>query len=172
MTRLSTRPINQCRYLQLRQLVLYAVVPVHTHQEYITFKANINNQKFRKGGKTYPPHEHYKNIDFTKLAQSWNELFDAQSRTVTDSNQCLYYKLPIQLEAHHKTILWSSERSTLAGGSNFAARKSLLDILNSDDNNANVLPAITFPNAVPDGELDLSIEGSSQLFLHLKLAQY
>ncbi|KAJ6570037.1 hypothetical protein B0H10DRAFT_1033460 [Mycena sp. CBHHK59/15] len=162
MTRLSTKPTNQYRFLQLRQLVLCAVVPVHTHQEYLTFKANINQQKFRKGGKIYPAHEHYKNVDFTKFAQFWNELVDGQSRAVTDSNQRLYYIFPQQLEAHHKkAILWTLERSTLANGNNFTARKPLLDILNSADNSVDTLPAIPLPDAVPDGELDLSIAASN-----------
>ncbi|KAJ7474233.1 hypothetical protein FB451DRAFT_1398222 [Mycena latifolia] len=151
--------VNRYRYLQLRQRTLCAVVPVHTHQEYITFKAHINHPKFRKGSKVYPPHEHWKNIDFLKFAQFWNELVVAQSRTVTDSNLRIYCKLPQQLEAHHKkTILWKSERSTLATGSNFTARKPLLDLLNSADNYVDTLPAIPLPDAAPDGELDFSIE--------------
>ncbi|KAF8146564.1 hypothetical protein K438DRAFT_1944507 [Mycena galopus ATCC 62051] len=96
------------------------------------------------------------------INEFWNELVDAQSRSVTDSNLRLYYKLPQQLEAHHKkTILWKSERSTLTTGINFTARKPLLDILNSDDNYTHALPAIPLPEAVPDGELDLSIPGSA-----------
>jgi hypothetical protein len=89
-----------------------------------------------------------------------------QSRTITESNLRLYYKIPQQLEAHHKkTLLWSSERSTLAAGANYAARQAFVNILNSDDNCAGVLPAIRF-NAVPDGELDLSSTGeSSVIFL-------
>jgi hypothetical protein len=160
LTRLSTRTLNIYRYLQLRQRVLYAVVPVHTHKEYITFKI-INDQKFRKTGKTaHPPHEHWKNIDFTKLAQSWNDMVYLQPRAVTDSNQRLYYKLPQQLEAHHKkTLLWNSELATLAGGTNFAARKALLAILEAPDNYADVLPAIPLPEPMADGELDLSIGG-------------
>lgn len=167
LTRLSTKPTNLYRYLQLRQLVLCAVVPVHTHKEYITFKANISHQKFRKGGTAHPAHEHHKNIDFFKMAQFWNELADGQSRTITDSNQRLYYKLPQQLEAHHKkTILWSSERSTLADGSNFIARKPLLDLLNSEDNYAEALPAIPLPEPCPDGELDLSIDGQHLFYFN------
>ncbi|KAJ7103808.1 hypothetical protein C8R44DRAFT_746555 [Mycena epipterygia] len=73
------------------------------------------------------------------------------------TNQYRYLQLRQLLEVHHKkTILWSSERSTLADGINFAARKRLLDLLNSDANYMNVLPAIP----IPDGELDLSISGS------------
>ncbi|KAJ7107540.1 hypothetical protein C8R44DRAFT_885526 [Mycena epipterygia] len=143
MTRLSTKATSQYRYLQLRQGVLCAVLP---------------------GGKVAAPHEHCKNIDFLKSAQFWNELVDGQSRAITDSNQRLYYKLPLQLETHHKKVLsWNSERSTLANGINFTARKPLLNILNSADNHIDVLPAIPLPESVPDGEVDLSIAGSVDL---------
>ncbi|KAJ7017758.1 hypothetical protein C8F04DRAFT_1331856 [Mycena alexandri] len=161
MTRLSTKPTSTYQYLQLRQRVLTAVIPVHTHQEYITFKSNINRHDFRKGGKTYPPHERWKNVDFEKFAQWWNSQVNFQSRTITDSNLRLYYKLPQHLEAHHKkTISWSSERSTLAAGANFAARQAFLEILNSEDNLVDVLPAIPFA-AIPDGELNVSVLGLS-----------
>jgi hypothetical protein len=157
LTRLSTKPTNIYRYLQLRQRVLYAVLPVHTHMEYSTFKIHISDSQFRKGGKTYPPHEQWKNIDFQKFAKFWNILVHGQSRTVTDSNQRLYYKLPLQLETHHKkTILWKSEISTLGAGANFAARAPLLAMLNSPANLVDSLPALP----LPDGELDLSVSGS------------
>ncbi|KAJ7621841.1 hypothetical protein B0H17DRAFT_1219285 [Mycena rosella] len=155
MTRLSRKPTNLYQYLQLRQRVLTPVVPVHTHQEYITFKSNINHQDFRTGSKTYPPHERWRNMDFEKFARWWNAQVNFQPRTITDSNLRLYYKLPQHLEAHHKkTISWSSGRSTLAAGANFAARKEFLEILNAEDNFADVLPAISL-TAIPDGEPDI-----------------
>ncbi|KAJ7750416.1 hypothetical protein DFH07DRAFT_941871 [Mycena maculata] len=156
MTRLSTKPTNQYHYLQLRQRTLAAVLPVHTHQEYMTFKRHINQHDFRKGAKEYPPHEQWKAVDFDKFAKFWNQLVGSQSRAITESNQRLYYRLPLQLEAHHKkTLLWNSECSTLADGVNFASRKPLLDILNSDENYVDVLPAIP----LSDGEIDTSITG-------------
>ncbi|KAJ7738873.1 hypothetical protein DFH07DRAFT_778935 [Mycena maculata] len=134
---------------------------LHTHKEYTTFKANINHPNFRKSGKVSAPHEHWKNIDFDKFAQFWNMLVNSQSRTITDSNQRLYYKLPIKLETHHKKVLsWNSELSTLTNGTNFAAHKALLEILNSSDNHVDVLPALPLPDSMPDGEVDLSIAGS------------
>ncbi|KAJ6557976.1 hypothetical protein B0H19DRAFT_1291330 [Mycena capillaripes] len=165
LTRLSTRTVNIYRYLQLQQLVLYALVPVHTHQEYITFKIIISDQRFRKTSRTtHPPHEQWKNIDFTKMAQSWNERVHHQPRTITDSNQRLYYKLPQHLEAHHKkTLLWNSECATLASGSNFAARKALIEILEAPENHTDVLPALPLPGPIPDGEVDLSIGASNKL---------
>jgi hypothetical protein len=159
LTRLSTKPTNQYRYLQLRQRTLYPVLPVHTRKEYATFKQIIDNPQFRKTGTTHAPHEHWKNIDFQKLAKAWNLLVNLQPHTITESNQRLYYKIPLQLEVYHKkSILWASERSTLADGSNFAALKPFLSIINAKDNYANVLPAIS----LPDGELDLSIAGLCQ----------
>lgn len=161
LTRLSTKPTNLYRYLQLRQGTLYAILPVHTHKEYVTFKSLITQPKFRRGGTSHPPHEHWKNMDFLQLTRAWNELVDSQSRAITDSNQRLYYKIPQQLEAHHKkSIAWSSERATLGEGTNFMARKPLLDVLNSEDDYANVLP----PMSLPDGELDLSLTGKYSPF--------
>ncbi|KAJ7077456.1 hypothetical protein C8R44DRAFT_755207 [Mycena epipterygia] len=136
MTRLSTKAITPPGRPLCRSSCPY-------DKEYITFKASINNKKLRKGGKAAAPHEHWKNIDFLKSAQFWNELVDGQSRAITDSNQRLYYKLPLQLETHHK--------------------KLLLNILNSADNHIDVLPAIPLPESVPDGEVDLSIAGSVDL---------
>ncbi|KAJ7143883.1 hypothetical protein C8R44DRAFT_724893 [Mycena epipterygia] len=123
----SNKPVL---YLQLRQLVLSAVLPVHTHKEYITFKTHINHQNFWHGT-TAPPHEAWKNIAFTNLHNSGISLLT-------------------------KTILWSSERSTLADGINFAGHKPLLDLLNSDENYVDALPVIP----LPDGELELSISDS------------
>jgi hypothetical protein len=74
LTRLSTKPTNLYRYLQLRQRVLYAVTPVHTHKEYITFKQHIGQQSFRKSSRIYPPHERWKNIDYTAFSKFWNQL--------------------------------------------------------------------------------------------------
>ncbi|KAJ6593174.1 hypothetical protein B0H19DRAFT_1055801 [Mycena capillaripes] len=165
LTRLSTKPTNQYCYLQLRQLTLYAVLPVHTFKEYTTFKANINQSKYRKGGKEHPPHEHWKNIDFENFTCAWNALIDAQPPHITDLNQQLYYKIPQQLEAHHKkTLLWNSECSTLAYGSNFAARQPFLDLLATDGNHVDVLPATPLPDAPPDGKLDLSVNGITLIF--------
>ncbi|KAJ6470658.1 hypothetical protein C8R47DRAFT_1148854 [Mycena vitilis] len=158
LSRLCTKPTNIYRYIQMRQLTLAPVLPVHTHKEYIFFKEHVNNAMFRKGGRPHPPHEHHKNVDFLKFAQFWNIQVNVQSPAVIDSNQRLYYKIPIHLETHHKkSILLTSERSTLATGSNFTARKQFLDILTAQDNHAHVLPALP----LPDGELDLSVGASN-----------
>ncbi|KAF8995410.1 hypothetical protein BDZ89DRAFT_1149619 [Hymenopellis radicata] len=133
LSRLSTRPTNQYRYLQLRQRTLQPVLPVASHAEYRKFKELIGKPIFRRGNGGHPPHEAYKNIDFLALAKFWNSEVDNQDRTITDSNQRLYYKLPAQLELHHKkTILWKSERSTMLFGQNVAALKAFTDILTEE----------------------------------------
>ncbi|KAK6987947.1 hypothetical protein R3P38DRAFT_2450898, partial [Favolaschia claudopus] len=116
LTRLST---NIYQYLQLRQRILYALLPLCTRMEIITFNIHILDQQFRKTGAVFAPHEDWKNVDHEKLSKFWNLLVNGQPRTETESNKRLYYKFPQQLEAHHKkTILWKSERSTLGGGLN------------------------------------------------------
>jgi hypothetical protein len=126
------------------------VLTVHTHQEFITFKIEILKDEFHKRV-VVVPHEAWKAINWDEFTRHWNKLVYTQPHTLTDSNQRLYYKLPQQLKAHHKnTILWKSECATLSEGSNFLARKPLLDILNSTDSQIAALP----PNSLPDGELD------------------
>ncbi|CAK5276222.1 unnamed protein product [Mycena citricolor] len=163
LTHLSTKPTNQYRYLQLRQLTLSPVLPVHTRKEYSVFKAHIDSLAFRKGDGSYPVHERYRNVDFEKFAKFWNSLVAAQSPTILDSNQRLYYKIPSQLEAHHKNVIArSSELATLAIGGNFAARRPFLEML--ENTAAMSAPgAITFSPTEDadlwDGELDTSIGG-------------
>ncbi|KAF9052488.1 hypothetical protein BDZ89DRAFT_1032535 [Hymenopellis radicata] len=138
LSRLSTRPMSQYRYLQLRQRTLHPVLPVSTHAEY-------------PGRASHPPHEAYKNIDFKLLAQSWNNKVNTQDRTIADTSRRLYYKLPAQLELHHKkTILWKSERSTLFMGENAIALKAFTDLIASDDNSTATLPAMTLPGNETD----------------------
>ena len=56
----------------------------------------------------------------------WNSEVEKQSRTETDSNKRIYYKLPSQLEHHQKkTLTWKFECSTMFLGGNAVA---LLDV--------------------------------------------
>ncbi|CAK5275411.1 unnamed protein product [Mycena citricolor] len=156
LTHLSTKPTNQYRYLQLRQLTLYPVLPVHTFAEFTIFKAHVDNLSFRKSSQTHLGHERWKNVDFDKFAAFWNKMVSGQSRTVTDTNQRLYYKIPPQLEAHHKRVIArSSELATLASGGNFAARQPFLNML-ANTARMDAPAAIRFPSGLH--ELDLSLE--------------
>ena len=103
--------------------------------------------------KDYGPAEAYKRVDFEKLAVYWNSEVDKQDRTQTDSNKCLYYKLPPQLERHHKrTLTWSSERSTVLMGSNAEVLQPFRDLLAaSNKEDRRVLTALPFPD-IPQGD--------------------
>jgi len=148
---LSTHPTNQFRFLQQRQRTLYPVLPVASHAECKKFNNEINKIIFRKGHGRYPPHEAYKSINFQLFAQSWNSDVNTQDRTVTNSNQRLYYKLPGQLEAHHKNIIASkTARSTRLLGQNAAALQAFTDILTAEENSVITLPGIPLLNDEPD----------------------
>jgi hypothetical protein len=149
LTRLSTKPVNRYRYLQVRQRALHPITPVHTYAEFKKFKNCINDTQFRKKvRKDYSPAEAYKRVDFEKLAVYWNSEVDKQDQTETDSNKRLYYKLPPQLERHHKrTLAWSSECSMVLLGSNAEALQPFRDLLaanNKEDRRA--LPALPLHN--------------------------
>jgi hypothetical protein len=103
--------------------------------------------------KIYPTHEANKMIDFNKFAVFWNSEVEKQDHTKVDSNKQLYYKLPSQLEQHHKRILaWKSERSTLLMGGNAVTLKPFRDLL-TNDNTTTTLPA-QLPPELLAGEKD------------------
>jgi len=143
LTRLSTQSINRYRYIQLRQHTLYPVTPVHTYAEYAKFKSCINDQQFRrKTRKAYPAHDAHKLVDFDKVAMYWNSEVEKQNQTETDSSKRIYYKLPSQLERHHKKALtWKSECSTMFLGGNADALKSFRDLLSNDNTTGTLAPA-------------------------------
>ncbi|KAJ7217246.1 hypothetical protein GGX14DRAFT_391054 [Mycena pura] len=154
LTRLYTKPTNRYRSLQLSQRTLHCVAPVHTHAEYSKFRNIINDSQFRKSKtKVYAAHEAYRNVNYELLAIAWNSDVDKQSRTKTDSNKCIYYKFPCQLEHHHKKVLLSkSQRATLLMGSNADALQPFFNLL------TNTEPG-TAPAAldVPEGAIDTSL---------------
>lgn len=130
------------------------VLPVATHAEYIEFKIMIKDPLFKKPRSNHPPHDAHKNIDWNVFAKAWNVRVNTQDRTITDSDRRLYYKLPGQLEAHHKkTILFKSELSTLYFGPNAVALTAFADLIASEENSAITLPPILLPNQVPDDAL-------------------
>lgn len=147
--------MNRYRYLQLRQRTLFPITPVHTFAEYAKFKKEINDRQFKKRNlkKTYPPHEAYKTVDFHRLTIAWNSAVDNQSRTETDSNKRLYYKLPSQLERHYKrTLNWKSECATILMGGNAESLKPFRDLL-INENTTSTLPPSILPE-IPAGLKD------------------
>jgi len=95
----------------------------------------------------------------------WNSEVEKQSRTETDSSKRIYYKLPSQLEQHHKkTLTWKSERSTMFLGGNAAALKPFRDLLSSDNTTETLAPA-SLPE-VPGGVKDDCYQEKGQYYAH------
>ncbi|KAJ7204383.1 hypothetical protein GGX14DRAFT_646836 [Mycena pura] len=165
LTRLHTKPTNCYRSLQLSQRALHCVTPVHTHAEYTKFRSIINRSEYRKTLKTVAIHDSHKNIDYTALAISWNSDVDQQDRTETDSNKCIYYKFPCQLEQHHKKVLlYKSQQSTMFMGSNADALKPFRDMLR-ETVPGSAPPALDVPEGATD--TSLSVEDLTNLDLDL-----
>jgi hypothetical protein len=125
------------------QHTLYPVTPVHTYAEFAKFKSCINDQQFRrKTRKSYPVNDAHKLVDFEKVAIYWNSEVEKQNQTETDSSKRIYYKLPSQLERHHKkTLTWKSKCSTMFLGGNVTALKPFRDLLSNNNVSETLAPA-------------------------------
>ncbi|KAF7354259.1 hypothetical protein MVEN_01113900 [Mycena venus] len=157
LVRLTTRPTNQFRFYQIRQRTLHPVLPVCTMAECIKFNAMIVRSKYLLRKCTTNPsaaHEAYKDIDWDMFTKDWNDEVNhqdvGQPEPVTDSNMRIYYKLPQQLERHHKNKLqWTTMQAALMDGANAEALKPWMDMSTGPNRlRASVLPAV---------ELDASV---------------
>jgi hypothetical protein len=167
LTRLSTKPTNRYRYLQIRQRTLHAVTPVHTYAEFTKFKQHVLDAQFSRHTRQQRPVpiQDAKQINFEKFAIFWNSEVEKQSRTETDTNKRIYYKLPSQLERHYKkTLAWKSERSTILMGGNAAALKPFHDLLSAE--NTTITPAPQLPPELYIGERDYSYDEEGELMYY------
>lgn len=142
LTQFSTKPVNLYRYLQLRQRATAAVVPVHTRREFELFQANIAS--FIPSNTSATPEKVYKVTKYDEFARFWNRQVAAQPPAELDSSKRIYFKLPEQLERHHKkSIQWKTTRATLNMGENAAALEPIHQLVRDPSRKAVVLPAIT-----------------------------
>ncbi|KAJ7222208.1 hypothetical protein GGX14DRAFT_558304 [Mycena pura] len=142
LTQFSTKPVNLYRYLQLRQRTTTPVVPVHTRREFELFQANIAS--FIPLNTSASPEKVYKVTKYDEFARFWNRQVATQSPTELDSSKRIYFKLPEQLERHHKkSIQWKTTRATLNIGENVAALEPIHQLVRDPSRKAVVLPAIT-----------------------------
>ncbi|KAF9044693.1 hypothetical protein BDP27DRAFT_1374097 [Rhodocollybia butyracea] len=140
---LSTNIISPYRYLQLFQRTIYPVIPVHTRAKFTEFKRFLGLAGIRNNCSSVPHSQAWKGIDYIKFAQLWNLKVETQDPGITDSNERLYYKLPKQLQRHHKKSLeWQTSRATMSLGSNVVKVQGHLETLADPEQVANVLPAI------------------------------
>lgn len=84
-------------------------------------------------------------VNFEKLTVKWNEIVNEWAAMIPNQPIAtrIYYKLPSQLEHHHK--LWVQSRGTHATLINTAsARSAITRILTDPTHVSHVLPAMTF----------------------------
>ncbi|KAJ7246078.1 hypothetical protein C8J57DRAFT_1241863 [Mycena rebaudengoi] len=145
LTRLSTKPCNIYRYIQLRQRTPVPVIPVHNFAEYKFFKSNVDTFRINMpaGRVKRSPEQIWKATDYIKFAVFWNQAVMSQSPQILEAHLRLYFKLPEQLLRHHKkTLQWKSSRATLYMGPNAELLKPIQEILGDANRLAIVLPAI------------------------------
>ncbi|KAJ7161577.1 hypothetical protein C8R46DRAFT_1037773 [Mycena filopes] len=153
LTQFRTKPVNLYRYLQLRQRTTAAVVPVHTRREFELFQENIRS--FIPPNTNSTPEKVYKVTKYEEFARFWNRRVATQSPTELDSSRRRYFKLPEQLERHHKnSIQWKTARATLNMGENVAALEPIHALLRDPSRKAVVLPAITHETVEVDYDAD------------------
>jgi hypothetical protein len=143
-TKLSTKPLSSYMFLAKCQKTMHAVVPIHTSGEYNLFNHLLGSGLyFIPSNKAPAAANTARLVDFNKLTIKWNEIVDERAVMIPDQNKVdkIYYKLPEQLERHHK--LWVQARGTRATLVNTTkARSGITRILSDPTHVSHVLPAI------------------------------
>jgi hypothetical protein len=144
LTRLTTRPISPYVFLAERQQTAHAVIPIHTAEEYTLFTNLMDS------GNWYKPSTHMpivgktaQTVNFHNLTKRWNEIVHERAAAPVGNLQShsIFYKLPEQLERHHKLWLEArGRRATLAVTTE--QRKPVTTVLADPNRQSHVLPAI------------------------------
>ncbi|KAF8994516.1 hypothetical protein BDZ89DRAFT_1179623 [Hymenopellis radicata] len=125
LSRLSTAPVNVYSYLAERQKTEYAVTPIHTKAEFSYYTQELGTGKYhvasrgdrREAGTSSVPEQVSRKVNFDKLACAWNDEVHKRNRSA-NRQENIFYKLPEQLERHHKVWVESrGAKATLAANS-------------------------------------------------------
>ncbi|KAF5382657.1 hypothetical protein D9615_003030 [Tricholomella constricta] len=143
LTHLSTARLSVYEYLRQRQQTAHAVVPIHTSAEYKLFNELLATDEFSVQSLRAPvANQTAKSINFEKFALRWNQVVHERPGVQ------LFYKIPQQLERHHK--VWAAYRAEKATLSNSAQeRKEITSILDDPGRRSRVLPALVLPEPGP-----------------------
>jgi hypothetical protein len=123
----------------------------------VKFKAMINKMIYRLRSAVEKPsasHEAYKDIDWDIFTKDWNEDVNnqdiGQAEPITHFDRRIYYKIPQQLERHHKKALqWTTTQAALMDGANAEALKPWMDMASGPTRaRASVLPAVEIDTSV------------------------
>ncbi|KAG6818808.1 hypothetical protein H0H93_001463 [Arthromyces matolae] len=141
LTHFSTARVNVYEYLRQRQQTLHAVTPLHLPAEFSLYNELLKTNKFFVGRPQAPAANHTtKTINFEKLARRWNEVVHERPEDK------LFYKIPQQLERHHKVwAAYRAEKATLS--ESVQARKEIINLLDDPTHRSRVLPARSLPGS-------------------------
>ena len=142
LTRLTTRPISPYIFLAERQQTVHAVIPIHTAEEYALFTNLMNSGNWFKPSSHMPiAGKTFQTVNFRDLAKRWNEIVHEHAAAPNLQSGSIFYKLPEQLERHHKLWLEArGRRATLAITTE--QRKPVTAVLTDPNRRSHVLPAI------------------------------
>src|SRR3984885_12912595 len=144
LTRLTTRPISPYVFLAERQQTMHAVIPIHTAEEYTLFANLMDSGNWFKTSTCMPiAGKTSQTVNFRDLAKRWNEIVHEHAAAPAANLQSgsIFYKLPEQLERHHK--LWLEAhgwRATLAITTE--QRKPVTTVLADPNRRSHILPTI------------------------------
>ena len=135
------------------------MVPVHTAEEIKLFKSMLNSGGFYKELKGKQPIAAHlsRTVDFTKMAQEWTFKVHEAAAENNNSDKApkVYYKLPEQLEKYHQSwVQRRGENATLTNTVNMCL--PITKLLSNPKRQAKVLPAIEFPQQIPQSEVQTS----------------
>jgi hypothetical protein len=110
-TRLTTRPISPYVFLAERQQTAHPVIPIHTTEEYTLFTNLMDSGNWYKRSTHMPmASKTSQTVNFHNLTKRWNEIVHERAAAPVENFRSpnIFYKLPEQLERHHK--LWLEAR--------------------------------------------------------------
>lgn len=146
LTRLSTARVTDYEYLKHCQRTEHAVAPIHTSTEFQLFRELMQSGKFSIHSTRAPAAQHTNvAVNFDALALHWNQTVHARALSDDLRLAPIFYKIPEQLERHHKVwAAYRGEQATLSLSS--AQRQPITSILEHPSRRASVLPSLSLPN--------------------------
>ncbi len=131
---------------------MHACLPIHTGAKFSLFNDLMKSNLFFISGKGPTVDRTARSINFEEFARYWNSRINeilGSNGTSLKKNQQVYYKLPEQLERHHKVWVHAwAEKATVV--SNADRLKPVADLLSSESRKASLPAAVEYSDIVPE----------------------
>lgn len=157
VTRLSTKRTSPYEFLAERQNLIQPLIPLTSAREFQLFNELMRSGSFylNTRGKQPAASNITRTVDFLKMAQYWAIQVHLQDPNTERNNQ-IHYKLPEQLERHHKVwVRARGQTATLANSEKM--REKITTLLNDPQRTSHVLPAHDLPSQAPRLQVPLSL---------------